>query len=387
MFSFIKKFPLQGRTLALLAVVIPLLGLFIYVGLRSGPLAPVAVTVTTVESKAIMPALFGIGTVDVRYHYKIGPTSAGRIKKINVHVGDNVTAGQVLGEMDAVDLDDKLRSQQSLIKRTEAVLHEAQARHTFAKTQASRYQQLYKARSASQEVLVTKQQELQVAQAALTVAQEDLVRALSDAQGVAAQKNSLRFITPVAGVVIAREFDPGSTVVGGQTVIEVIDDASLWVNVRFDQISAFGLAAELPAQIALRSRAGQLLPGRVVRVERKADTVTEEMLAKVVFDQQPIPLPPLGELAEVTVNLSALPITPVIPNAAIQRINGKVGVWTVQDASLQFTEVTLGAADLEGNVQVIAGLTQGEQIVLYSEKALTPTSRVTIVTSSSGGLK
>ena len=38
-----KKLPIQGRTLALLAVIIPLLALFIYVGLRSDPLAPVAV--------------------------------------------------------------------------------------------------------------------------------------------------------------------------------------------------------------------------------------------------------------------------------------------------------------------------------------------------------
>ena len=58
-----KKLPLQGRTLALLAVVVPLLLLFIYVGLRSGPLAPVAVTVVEVQSRAITPALFGIGTV------------------------------------------------------------------------------------------------------------------------------------------------------------------------------------------------------------------------------------------------------------------------------------------------------------------------------------
>ena len=43
-----KKLPIQGRTLALLAIIIPLLALFIYVGLRSGPLAPVAVTVAIV---------------------------------------------------------------------------------------------------------------------------------------------------------------------------------------------------------------------------------------------------------------------------------------------------------------------------------------------------
>ena len=52
-----KRLPLQGRTLALLAVIVPLLVLFIYVGFRSGPLAPVAVTVMTVESQAVTPAL------------------------------------------------------------------------------------------------------------------------------------------------------------------------------------------------------------------------------------------------------------------------------------------------------------------------------------------
>ena len=61
-----KKFPLQGRTLALLAVVLPLLALFVYVVLRSGPLAPVAVTLATVESKALTPALFGVGTGGTR---------------------------------------------------------------------------------------------------------------------------------------------------------------------------------------------------------------------------------------------------------------------------------------------------------------------------------
>ena len=62
------KFPrLQRRTLALVAVIIPLLLLFIYVALRSGPLAPVAATVSTVESRSVAPALAGIGTVQARY--------------------------------------------------------------------------------------------------------------------------------------------------------------------------------------------------------------------------------------------------------------------------------------------------------------------------------
>ncbi|MBU2754026.1 hypothetical protein HFU84_13265 [Acidithiobacillus sp. CV18-2] len=51
------------RTLLLLAVLVPILILFGYVALRSGSLAPVSVTTTKVASRALQPALFGIGTV------------------------------------------------------------------------------------------------------------------------------------------------------------------------------------------------------------------------------------------------------------------------------------------------------------------------------------
>lgn len=374
-----KKLPLQGRTLALLAVIIPLLVLFIYVGLRSGPLAPVAVTVASVESRAITPALFGIGTVEARYTYKIGPTFAGRVKRLEVHVGDQVKAGQVLGEMEPVDLDDRVRSQESAFKRAEAALREAEARQAYAQTQARRYEQLFAVRSTSEEIVTTKRQELQIADAALSAAREDIVRARSDREGLVAQRSNLRLIAPVDGVVAVRDADPGTTIVAGQAVVEVIDPKSLWINARFDQISASGLAGGLPARIVLRSRGGQTLQGRVLRVEPKADAVTEETLAKVTFDNKPEPLPPVGELAEVTVDLPALPAAPLIPNAAVRRDGDKVGVWQIVDGDLRFSPVKLGASDLNGYVQVREGLNNGDQVVTYSEKALTARSRVHVV--------
>ena len=374
-----KKLPLQGRTLALLAVIIPLLVLFIYVGLRSGPLAPVAVTVASVESRAITPALFGIGTVEARYTYKIGPTFAGRVKRLEVHVGDQVKAGQVLGEMEPVDLDDRVRSQESVFKRAEAALREAEARQAYAQTQARRYEQLFAVRSTSEEIVTTKRQELQIADAALSAAREDIARARSDREGLVAQRSNLRLIAPVDGVVAVRDADPGTTIVAGQAVVEVIDPKSLWINVRFDQISASGLAGGLPTLIVLRSRGGQTLKGRVLRVEPKADAVTEETLAKVTFDNKPEPLPPVGELAEVTVDLPALPAAPLIPNAAVQREGDKVGVWQMVDGDLHFSPVKLGASDLNGYVQVREGLKNGDQIVTYSEKALTARSRIHVV--------
>ncbi len=374
-----KRLPLQGRTLALLAVIVPMLALFIYVGLRSGPLAPVSVTVVTVESRAVMPALFGIGTVEARYTYKIGPTFAGRVKRLEVHVGDQVKAGQVLGEMDPVDLDDRVRSQESAFKRTEAALREAEARQAYAQAQARRYEQLFAVRSTSEEIVTTKRQELQIADATLSAAREDIARARSDREALVAQRSNLRLIAPVDGVVAVRDADPGTTIVAGQAVVEVIDPKSLWINVRFDQISASGLAGGLPARIALRSRGGQTLKGRVLRVEPKADAVTEETLAKVAFDSRPEPLPPVGELAEVTIDLPALPAAPLVPNAAVRRDGDKVGVWQIVDGDLRFSRVKLGASDLDGYVQVREGIKNGDQVVTYSEKALTARSRVHIV--------
>lgn len=374
------KFPhLQRRTLALIAVVAPLLALFAYVVVRTGPLAAVPVTATTVRVQAIAPALSGIGTVQARTTHRIGPIVAGRIARLDVQVGDAVKAGQVLGEMDPVDLDQRIGAQQAAIKGSEAALRQAQAKQVFAQTQARRYEQLLLVRSVSEESLATRQQELAVADAALAAAQADALRLRAELQALRAQRGNLVLVAPAAGLVSVRDADPGTTVVAGQAVVEIIDPAGLWVDTRFDQISAGGLAAGLPARIVLRSRHGHNLAGHVLRIEPRADAVTEELLAKIVFEAPPSPLPPLGELAELTVQLPTLPEAPTIPNAALRTLAGQRGVWQLVDGGLRFAALELGRSDLAGNVQVQHGLAAGDRVVVYSATTLSARSRVNVV--------
>lgn len=382
----------NGRKLALTAVIVPLLVLFIYVVLRSGPLAPIPVTVTNAESRAIAPALFGIGTVESRYTHKIGPTAAGRIRQVDVQVGDRVRAGQALGEMDPVDVDDRIAAQASALKRAEAAVlgtdaqtQEAAARKNYAVKQAGRYEKLLESRAVSEEGMEAKRQERQIAEAGfaaaranLDAARQELARGRSDHAGLIRQRTNLRLIAPVDGLVVARHADSGTTVVAGQAVVEIIDPASLWINVRFDQLRVSGLRAGLPVRIALRSRGGQELAGHVLRVEPLADAVTEETLAKVAFDNLP-ELPPLGELAEVTIALPEMPAAPVVPNASIQRVDGRLGVWLVEDGTLRFAPVKAGATDLDGRVQILDGISAGARVVVYSQRALDSRSRVKIV--------
>lgn len=388
-----KRLSEHGRKLALIAVLVPLSALFIYVALRSGPLAPVPVTVTTVEARSITPALFGVGTVEARYTYRIGPTTAGRVKRVDVHVGDSVRSGQLLGEMDPVDLDERVVGQEAALKRAEAAVLAAEAqvrdnsaRLSYADAQAKRYEKLLPTGAISQSAFDATRQELQVAEAGLASAGANLNAALqekarvrSERGGIAKQRANLRLVAPVDGLVAAREADPGTTLVAGQSVIEIIDPKSLWINTRFNQLGSSGLRAGLPATIVLRSESGRSTAGQVLRVEPLADAVTEETLARVVFDAPPAPLPPVGELAEVTVALPALPEAIIVPNASLKRVNGQTGVWVIDGGKPRFVPVKAGSTDLDGRVQVLEGLKAGERVVVYSQRSLNDRSRVKIV--------
>ena len=389
--------PSDRRTWMLIAVLALLIMAFAYVALRSGPLAPVSVTLVTVEERAISPSLFGIGAVEARYTHRVGPTTAGRVRTLLVDVGDHVVAGQSLAEIDPIDLDERIIAQQgaegraaALERTAQAQLADADARARLARTQAERAEHLLDGGWVSDAAVDTRRQELQVAAAGsaaaranLTAATQDRGRAGAESAALVRQRSNLRLVAPANGLVVRRVVEPGTTVVVGQAVVEIIDPTNLWINTRFDQIQSTGLAPGLRAQVVLRSRSGTSLEGRVIRTEPMADAVTEELLAKIGFETGD--LPPVGELAEVTVTLPPGRRTPTVPNAAIHRIEGETGVWVVADGKLRFRPVATGATDQDGRVQVLSGLKPGERVVAYSQRGLTARTRIRIVDQLTGG--
>lgn len=381
------------RVLAMLAVVVPLVLLLAYVALTSGPFSKIPVTIATVEKRLIVPSLFGTGTIEARFNYKIGPTAAGRLKTVNVQVGETVRAGQILGEIDPVDLDERIASLNAALLRAESAIRlagaqvgEAKLRKSYADGEASRYRQLTAADATTAETLAAKQLAAETAAtgllaaiAARDTARHDLDRIRFDRDGLMQQRGNLLLKAPAGGLVTARNADPGATVAAGQAVIEMIDPQSVWINARFDQITTGGLRPGLKAKIALRSQSGRIFDGRVLRIEPLADAVTEETAAKIIFDAIPKPLPSLGEIAEITVTLAALPPGTAVPNASLHRIDGRLGVWGISGDSLRFVPVKTGVADLDGFVRIEEGLKAGDVIVLHSPRSLNARSRIRVV--------
>jgi len=370
---------------------------FAWVATKSGPLAPIRVTTARVASGDVSPALFGIGTVEARRAYLIGPIAAGRVERVLVDVGDRVTAGQLLAEMAPVDLDDRVASTaaaatrgRSSVSAAEAQERDARSRQSLAAAEARRYVELGQTGFASQSLVDAKLQEqrsadaqVAAAEAALTAARRDLPRLDADLGGVRRQRANIRLTSPVDGLVTSRDAEPGSTVIAGQSVLKLEDPGSLWIAVRLDQGRSSGLRVGLPARIILRASPGTPLAGKVVRVEPISDSVTEERIADVAFDALPEGVS-TGEMAEVTLSLAPVRNALVVPNASLRTRGVEIGVWRRRNGSLTFVPVTTGAEGLDGKVQILDGLSAGDEVVVYSDRDLGDRSRIKVVTSLNG---
>ncbi len=365
---------------------------FGWVVARSGPLSPVRVTTLRVEAGTLSPAIFGIGTVEARRSYFIGPTAAGRVRAVHADVGERVKAGQLLAEIDPVDLDERLRASEaactraaSAVTAAEASRKDALARRQLAESNARRYRDLGGRSFVSANAVEGKLQELdsaaavlEASEASLQGARQELVRLRADRDGLLQQKRNLRLLAPRDGLVVSRDAEPGSTVVAGQAVLRLVEPESLWIRARLDQGRSRGLAVGQTAQIVLRSNPSTPLPGKVARIEPVSDSVTEERIAMVSFDRIPDGLG-VGEMTEVTLDTGSAQAGLVLPNAAIKPMPLGAGVWKLTDGRPQLAPVRLGSTSLDGAALVVAGLAAGDEVVVHSERELAEDVSVEVV--------
>lgn len=382
------------RTLFLGVLAVAFIVAFGWIVATQGPLAAVKVTLAQAAETKLERSLFGIATVEARRSHSIGPTLAGRVARVLVDQGDAVKAGQLLAEMEPVDLDARLAAGAASaaaaaqrVQAAEAALAEAESRARLAKNSAERYADLRQKNFVSQEAADAKAHEAaaagaarDAAAAALAAAKDDARRAQSELIGTGKNREHLRLVSPVDGIVTARLAEPGSTVVAGQAVVQVIDPTSLWLRVRIDQGRSQGLTVGLPAEIALRSRPGEKFSGRVERVDWVGDAVTEERIANVVFDDLPNGLA-IGELAEVTLRLPPIEKALAIPAAALRRQGTQSGVWQAKEGKARFLPIAAGAMSADGFVEIRQGLVAGDTVIVHSAKALADGTRVKPVES------
>jgi HlyD family secretion protein len=220
----------------------------------------------------------------------------------------------------------------------------------FASAQVARYEQLLLSRTASEDTAEAKRQEAQVAEAGLALAvanlesaEQDLVRVRAEREALVQQRANLRLIAPVDALVVSRDAEPGSTVVAGQSVVEVIDPSRLWIDARFDQLGAGALRADLlgPDRAALAAAghlAGRGAADRAAGRRRHRGVSRQDRLFDAARAAAPTRRAGRGDRGP-----GAAEPAPALPNAALHRRDGRLGVWVLDDAGPRFARSSPGA--------------------------------------------
>ena len=382
-----SKFSLKMVLLGLLFI-----SIFAWVVLTRGPLASIKVTIEKIQTGALSSAVFGVGIVEPRHSYTVSPVMTGRISKILVDQGDHVKAGQIVAELDPIDLDEKVASSLFMkersansIKVAEAQLLQAQSQNKTTDSSYKRYSELHTKGFISQEMLDAKLNEktashaaLGAATATLAAAKRDYSKAQSDALGMGNLRNQIRLTSPVDGIVTAKLLEQGATVVPGQVVLQVIAANDLWIKTRIDQKQSGLLRVGQQAEIVLRSHPQIHLPGTVERIDLISDAVTEERIVNVVFTAPEFNAS-LGEYAEVTIKLPVQEKARSIATAAIKRVNQQDGVWVLQDGRAKFRPVKIGISTLDGRAQILDGISDTDEVIVYSQKEIKEDLKLKVV--------
>jgi HlyD family secretion protein len=362
----IRELDITRRQLLMGLTLTFLLAVFGFVVLNSGPLASTKVTTIKVSDQSLAPTLFGVGTIEARRSYLMGPVVAGRVLNVYVDVGNLVKEGQLLAEMDSIDLNQRMVAAQAQVT-------DAKARLLLASETHKRYVELGNKNFISPIVVEGKSQELNSAKAIVQKTTADLA-------GLKQQELNIKLRAPVDGIITSRDAEPGSTVIAGQAVLKLIDPTSLWIKTRFDQGKSMGLAVGLDANVILRSNPHQPISGKVVRVEMLSDSVAEERIAQIEMIDMPKTVS-IGEMAEVTLQLAPSEYGLSLPNASIKKRGDETGVWVLKDGKPHFARVQIGQNGLNGQVVILNGLKSGDEVVLYSDAEIKEGQRIKVVDS------
>jgi len=186
---------------------------------------------------------------------------AGRITKLSLIEGDQVKRGQVVCEIEAVDLRNQLSQARANLEKALADL--AEARRDLA-----RDQKLF-----AEHIVPTKERD----DAETTVAQ-DVAAVASARASVSFYQDQLRdtkILSPVDGVIVNKALEVGEWVTPGTPILTVDDLSTIWARVDVEETDLGSIYVGKPARVLLPTNPPLIFSGRVMAIGDEGQFATE----------------------------------------------------------------------------------------------------------------
>jgi HlyD family secretion protein len=337
---------------------------------------PLTVSVVQPEQDVAL-RIYGLGSVEARILSRVGFEVGAALTGLAADVGDRVVRGQELATLDPAEQEARTARARAAVEANVAALARAEAtvaraRSVLAQRQAAnqRQQGLAQRDVSSIQRAEEAQRDEDVARADLAVAQADVAVIRSqgaDAAAALQQEKVLlarhRLSAPYDAVIVTRNAEAGTVVRAGDPIFTLIAPETVWIQAYVDEERAGQLALGQPGTIRLRSQPQAEFHGTIARIGLESDRVNEERRIWLTCTDCPQPMY-LGEQAEVRITTGNRDSALMVPEVAITGFDGHRGrVWLVRDGRLEQVELTFGARDDRGRVEVTGSLPDDAAIV------------------------
>jgi len=305
--------------------------------------------VAVVELRSLTRSIAFSGSVAPLVQTTVKSKVPGEVNRVLVREGETVAAGQLLAQIDTLDLQSRLDAQA-------ASLEEARARLTIADKNRVNNQQLLNQKFISQNAYDTTQSVYE-AGVALVNSQEAQLRIARKALEDAAVR------APFAGIVARRMAHAGEKVNVDSALFTLVDLGRMEIEAPAPAAEVPAIKVGQPATFRVDGFGERAFHGKVERINPVADANSRAITLYISVDNRDGLLKG-GMFTKGQIVLDETRKSAVIPAAAVREESGQMYVFTIEGGKIARRPVQVGFTEpQQGLVEVRSGLEQGLNVV------------------------
>jgi RND family efflux transporter MFP subunit len=304
--------------------------------------------------------------------------ASGYIDKRYADIGDRVKEGQLLAEIIAPELDHQIAQAEATLVQLRAAVEQAQANRNLAQVTWDRDKGLV------EKGWVTPQQgdidrfTLHAREAALSVAQANVVAQQAQLKVLYQQKAYQRVVAPFDGVVTQRNVDVGDLVhadtTTGTFMFTIMQSNVIRAQVYVPQDSAFGLGPGVDAVVRVPEIPDRTFPGMVARIADALQPGTRTLLTEVDIPN-PDGVLTAGIYCTIELHIPRKAPSLLVPADAIIFNRDGLQVAVIEDGTAHIRKVSV-TRDLGTQVEIADGVKHGDQVIVNPPVTLIEGSKV-----------
>lgn len=330
------------------------------------PAIPVKVAGNSGNSNS--PYITASGKIESENSANLSTRMMGYITKVNVKVGQNVSAGQLLVSINNTDL-------QARKAQVDASITQATAAYKNAKKDYDRFLNLFAQQSASQKELDDMTARYEMAKAGLEAAKQ--MR-----NEVMAQFSYSNITAPFSGIVTNTFVKEGDMANPGMPLVSIEGASRLQVTAMVSESDISNVKNGMPVTVNVKSL-NKEVSGKVSEVSLSAKNTGGQYLVKVTLTKKDKKIL-AGMFVNVQFSTAKKETTPVksdvvlVPESALVKQGQLTGIYTVGSGNVAILRWLKIGKTFGNQVEVLSGLTADEQYILSAEGKLFNGAKVQI---------